>query len=1168
MMIDPTSNSRHEFNSESEPILVDRQARLDALNIHQSCIVQAPAGSGKTELLTLRFLKLLSICEKPEEVLAITFTKKAASEMQQRIINALQWGALRLKENYQPELLIEEQRLAICKSVLIQNEKKQWNLLANPGRLRVQTIDGFCLFLASQLPILSQLGGNPSIDENVDNCFREAIYQTLDKLESNTEISADIECLLHHLDNDIAKVERLFTDLLKNRDQWLSHVVAISDSSEQAKNYLQGSLKELIEESLTALYTSLLDQQELIIELVNHAASNLTDSDKNNFTDFVELTKLPAGNFTGLRYWLFFANLFLTGDNNWRKTINKTLGFPTGNPKNKEYQELAKSRKNKWGDLRDTLMMTDGMQEALSYLKLLPDPSIDSKQWQFVASLTKVLNLLSGELLLAFKNHGIIDYVQIQAAARLALGTAEYPTDLTLSLDHKIQHILVDEFQDTSQLQLEILEQLTQGWQSHDGRTLFLVGDAMQSCYGFRNANVGIYLNVRAQGLGDIKLTPLLLQTNFRSQAALVNWVNRIFTASFPKVADSSRGAVPYSPSAAFHNSSVDSGVKTTIISYDIEERQRAKELEAQQITDTIIGLRQDDPNSSVAILVRSRSHLNTLIPHLREAGLQWQSTDIDRMESQIVIDDLLSLSRAISNLSDSLAWLSILRAPWCGLTSKDLLAISQHETDKSIWHSLQQASSIKKLSTDGLNRVIPLIKALKLVIEFKSRTSLRQLVESAWLLLQGRHVLSNATQQDCVDRYLELLGQQETSGNIPNWEKFQQLVSKSYLPSSLTGSNTRAIHILTMHKSKGLEFDHVILPALASKTGGDSKNLLQWHRRLNANGQSRLFVAALPQTGSDDSQLYQLLRHEEKQKSLFESTRLLYIAITRARCSTHLFAIAPRNNKGEINPEKNSLLARIWNSLQCEVNNVKQIRMGFDRPVLDPHTDDKIDFPNPTTIRRFESPPVLHDDLIQLINSQLEFKKSPASSLEVDLKQPTNAPDRLRSILGTLIHEAFETIVTEGIGIELDSFFHSSRKYWQLKIRHFCENSSAIDDHINFIEKSIRDSVLDSNYGWIFDPNLEGSQCELQLTKKYRQASFSYVVDRTFIDNKGVRWIIDYKSSVLPRKLSVNAFIEQQSNLYRSQLEQYLDLFNQLEQRPIKLALFFTNIPILVELN
>ena len=1167
-MIEPNFNSRHEPSPESEPTLVDRQARLDALNIRQSCIVQAPAGSGKTELLTLRFLKLLSVCEKPEEVLAITFTKKAASEMQERIINALQWSALKLKENYQPRSLIEQQRLAICRSVLIQNENKQWNLLANPSRLRVQTIDSFCFFLASQLPILSQLGGTPSIDENVDHCFREAIHQTLDKLESNTKISADIERLLHHLDNDIAKVERLFIDLLKNRDQWLSHVVAISDSTEQAKDYLQGSLKELIAESLTVLYGSLLNQQELIIELVNHAASNLTDSDKNHFTDFIELTELPADDFTGLRCWLFFANLFLTGDNSWRKTINKILGFPSGDARNKEHQALAKSQKLKWAELRDSLMSIDGMQEALTYLKLLPDPSIDSKQWQFIASLTRVLNLLSGELLLAFKNQGIIDYVQTQAAARLALGTAENPTDLTLSLDNKIQHILVDEFQDTSQLQLEILEQLTQGWQSNDGRTLFLVGDAMQSCYGFRNANVGIYLNVRAKGLGDIRLTPLILQTNFRSQANLVNWVNRIFSAAFPKIADSSRGAVPYSPSTAFHNSAITSGVKTTIISYDIEERLSAKQLEAQQITDTIIQLRQDGPDSSIAILVRSRSHLNTLIPNLREAGLQWQSTDIDRMESQIAIDDLLSLSRAISNLADNMAWLAILRAPWCGLTSKDLLAISQHGTDRSIWQSLLQASSIKKLSTDGLNRVISLVKVLTLAVEFKSRTSLRQLVESTWLLLQGRHVLSNSIEQDCVDHYLDLLEQQETTGNISNWSEFHQLVSKSFLPSSVTGPNAKAIHILTMHKSKGLEFDHVILPALASKAGGDSKTLLQWHRRLNANGQPRLFVAALPQTGSDDSQLYQLLRHEEKQKSLFESTRLLYIAITRARCSTHLFAIAPRNNEDEITPEKNSLLARIWCPLKCEVDSVREIRVDSTQLTIDANTNNRVSFPSPTRIRRFDSPPILHDDLTQLISTQLQYAKTPTNALGEDLKQLTVAPNRLHSMLGTLIHEALEAIVTERINVETDFFFNRSRKYWQLKIRHFTINPATIDGHINFIEKSIRDSVQDNNYGWIFDPDLKESQCELKLSKKTRHKNFSYVIDRTFIDNQGVRWIIDYKSSALPSKLSIAAFIEEQSNLYRPQLENYLDLFSQIDQRPIKLALFFTNIPKLVELN
>jgi ATP-dependent exoDNAse (exonuclease V) beta subunit len=170
--------------------------------------------------------------------------------------------------------------------------------------------------------------------------------------------------------------------------------------------------------------------------------------------------------------------------------------------------------------------------------------------------------------------------------------------------------------------------------------------------------------------------------------------------------------------------------------------------------------------------------------------------------------------------------------------------------------------------------------------------------------------------------------------------------------------------------------------------------------------------------------------------------------------------------------------------------------------------------------------------------------------------------------MLGTLIHEALEAIVTERINVETDFFFNRSRKYWQLKIRHFTINPATIDGHINFIEKSIRDSVQDNNYGWIFNPDLKESQCELKLSKKTRHRNFSYVIDRTFIDDQGVRWIIDYKSSTLPSKLSIVAFIEEQSNLYRPQLENYLDLFSQIDQRPIKLALFFTNIPKLVELN
>ncbi|HBG29037.1 MAG TPA: hypothetical protein DDW98_00130, partial [Gammaproteobacteria bacterium] len=83
-----------------------------------------------------------------------------------------------------------------------------------------------------------------------------------------------------------------------------------------------------------------------------------------------------------------------------------------------------------------------------------------------------------------------------------ALGPEDAPTDLTLRLDNQIQHILVDEFQDTSSVHFEILRRLTAGWQQGDGRTLFFVGDAMQSLYGFRNANVGLFLDSRRHPLG------------------------------------------------------------------------------------------------------------------------------------------------------------------------------------------------------------------------------------------------------------------------------------------------------------------------------------------------------------------------------------------------------------------------------------------------------------------------------------------------------------------------------------------------------------------------------------------------------------------------------------------------------------------------------------------
>ena len=129
----------------------DARARERAIEPASSFIVQAPAGSGKTELLIQRYLKLLAHVKIPEEILAITFTRKATEEMRTRITSALEAA-----QNPPPEILEPHQRLTreLALAVLQQNEKYQWQLLDFPRRLRISTIDAFCANLVRQMPFL------------------------------------------------------------------------------------------------------------------------------------------------------------------------------------------------------------------------------------------------------------------------------------------------------------------------------------------------------------------------------------------------------------------------------------------------------------------------------------------------------------------------------------------------------------------------------------------------------------------------------------------------------------------------------------------------------------------------------------------------------------------------------------------------------------------------------------------------------------------------------------------------------------------------------------------------------------------------------------------------------------------------------------------------------
>lgn len=1138
-----------------EKKIIDLEARQDALDITHSIAVQAPAGSGKTELLSLRFLKLLAVSQYPEEVLAITFTKKAANEMAQRILNTLEWAQQVDPDTIQSQL--DHDRYQIANSVLTQDKKESWQLQQSPNRLRIQTIDSFCNFLASKLPILSNFGGPLQISEQIDDCYHLAIRNCLKLLDEDLPISAAIGKLMLHFDNDSEKLETLLTNLLKQREQWIGDIVGVASSPEQAMDYLASNLLELIEESIEDTQLLLEPYVAELMPLLKYATNNLNlEGSDSSLLLCNELNDLPQCSHTHLNTWIALTGLLLvkTGAA-FRKDVRKDVGFPpqTGN---KEQKALQKEKKDAMKALLQSMAESPELLQALDYLRRLPLSDADELSWDFLNTLTLVLPTLMAQLELAFAQKNKVDYPQVSLAALSALGTEDNPTDLALSLDYQIKHILVDEFQDTSSSQMELLRKLTAGWEERDGRTLFVVGDAMQSCYGFRNANVGLFIRLRENGMAHIPMTAIDLLANFRSDAGVVDWVNTVFSGAFPAQNDISRGAVSYSRSHAVHPLDIETAVSTRI--YQFEENSKIESYieEAAYVADEISRLRKQHSQRKIAILVRSRGHLEFILPALREAEVPWLANEIDRLDTLPLITDLISLTSAVCNQADRLSWLAILRAPWCGISLEDLHVVANFGGNVSVFMSMIQLSADQqntRLSADGLSRIVKLTGVLRDALSAKQQTRISRVIRTTFNELDGEKILRSDSERDSLERFYEILKSSEVAGGLENFAEFKAKIERSFVSSAPVAADANPVQIMTIHKSKGLEFDHVFLPGLARTSRADDKSLLLWHQRLNQQGENKLFLATLSATGSEDNNLYNLLRFEKAEKSRLESTRLLYIGVTRAMKSVYLSATLADKDGEAAAPGSRTLLATIWENLaEAAVNYlpIRSMSMPFER-------QDPLQL-SPTLLR-------LPSEAFTASDSA-ENTETPAAD---EINEPTQVAlavdNQLQIEVGNLVHEALQNYLSNKQLLDADNLA-GLKSYWKRRLDAFSFDSNETKNAMTRIEQSLRNTLQDSTLSWIFDHEQEQSAAELPLQSYANDYVHTHVIDRTFIDKDGVRWIIDYKSSQPSSNQSLESFLAEQVALYSGQLARYRNLFKNEANKGLKTALLFTSQPKLIE--
>ncbi|WP_461482884.1 UvrD-helicase domain-containing protein [Porticoccus sp.] len=1115
----------------------DAEQRRIALDPNRSFAVAAPAGSGKTELLTQRVLRLLSTVDAPEEILCMTFTRKAAGEMRQRIIRALQQADQQVTDTSEHQRVT----LELARTALDRDKALGWQLLQTPNRLRILTIDGFCLNLARQLPADSGFGDQVEPLDNPLPHYRQVIAELLlPALEQQSLLGTAVGTLLRHLDNDLNKLEQLLVELLQKREQWISPLLSARD----AKAYLEQNLQVAIYEVLSSAHRKLVPFGSELASLADFAASQLPkEKQQSKIASCLGMTALPEGNGDRLEQWLGLCELLLTTSNQWRLSLNKNVGFPTDVDGDKS---LAKARKDRMKALLSELREIPGLQDTLEDVRFLPYHTYPDNQWQALDALCQLLPTLAAALSLHFQQIKACDFTEITLAALRALGSEDDPSQLALRLDYQIKHILTDEFQDTSTAQFEILKQLTAGWQSNDGHSLFIVGDAMQSLYGFRNANVGLFLEARTQPIGQIQLEPLDLTVNFRSQAGIIQWINEHFPAVFPAEENIARGAVPYSPATAFHEAM--SGSAVTLEAFlDYPDR----EAEAQRVVELVTEAKGENPDGSIAILVRNRTHLPEILSALRQAGHSWQTSDIDPLASCMPVIDLMSLTRALLSPADRIAWLSILRAPWCGLDHHDLLHLATTIKGRSeqkgfplLLSQLQSSAVLEQLSTAGrtiMQRVAPvLVEAW----HQRQRKPLRCWIEGTWEALGGPVALSSVTELEQCQQYLDLLETHDHAGTVPDWQTFERDVQALYATPDENADPH--LHVMTIHKAKGLEFDTVIIPGLNRKPRNEDPQLLLWQERVSKQGGSQLLIAPTAEIGQDKDSLYLHLDRERKLKTRQEIARVLYVGMTRAIKRLHLLCTMKTNDE----PVKNSLLGSLWPAIADDFTSRSESMRWYQ------YQGDN-DARKPlalklTTLKRL--PPSWTPPIPTLPQGDNLHGDTPSASLTSSASQVKN--DHTARHTGTVLHRILHQITLEGIERWSAQTVAERQPFWDIQLRQLglCDTRSAL----SILQRAVINCIEDKNSHWIFDHSHPQSACEYALGYQDHKGNFrTAVIDRTFI-RKGSRWIIDYKTAQPHEGQTEAEFLQHQQEQYGEQLSRYAQLLEGSDDFPIQCALYF----------
>jgi ATP-dependent exoDNAse (exonuclease V) beta subunit len=477
-----------------------------------------------------------------------------------------------------------------------------------------------------------------------------------------------------------------------------------------------------------------------------------------------------------------------------------------------------------------------------------------------------------------------------------------------------------------------------------------------------------------------------------------------------------------------------------------------------------------------------------------------------------------------------------------------DMHALAADDFDATVWSLMNDPARVEKLSPDGRARLLHVRGVLGDALVQRGRARLARWIEGAWLALGGAGCLRDAAEAADARAYLDLVERFDTAGRF-KLDRIEQEMAALYAAPDAAADGL--LEFMTLHKSKGLEFDTVILPGLHRGSRGDEEPLMRWEEVALEDMDECLIAAPVGKRGSRPGGAptpFQYIGLLERERAANEAARLLYVGATRAVRKLHLVGVAQRKADGGATAPAGSFLGLLWETVGS------RFVAAENAPCQGRAAEEEAAEFVPQLVRVVA--PAIPDLLRHALTPE------PAGATFAAAAADESSGQAFDAAVGTLVHAYLEIIAGSGPDAwpaERVREAVAAMRVWFSRRGYSAQESATGAERV----QAALLATLSSETGrWVLAPRAEAA-AELALVSCAQEGVATHVVDRTFVEN-GERWIVDYKTAHADADA---ATLAAQAEVHRPQLERYARLFAD-EGLPLRMAIFYAAAGRLVELR